>query len=166
MLRNEILPAIRRSVGDNFAHTWFQQDGVEPHYSRGVRNFLDTEFVNRWIGRREWVATTWFITAWLLFVRLPERQSVCNKTTKFRETSSKDYWRSTHWSRIHQKCRIQFLWSNCLLPNSKWCTIRAFNIIILVVCNTDRSRLDWLDHHSILPLLAALFFNLSTTKNV
>jgi len=27
MLRNE-LPAIRRIVGDNFAHTWFQQDGA------------------------------------------------------------------------------------------------------------------------------------------
>jgi len=24
-----------------------------PHYSRGMRNFLDTEFPNRWIGRKE-----------------------------------------------------------------------------------------------------------------
>jgi len=47
MLRNKILPAIRRIVGDNFAHTWFWQDYARPHYSRGVQNFLDTEFPNR-----------------------------------------------------------------------------------------------------------------------
>jgi len=35
MLRNEILPAIRRIV-NNFAHTWFQQDGARPHYSKDV----------------------------------------------------------------------------------------------------------------------------------
>lgn len=44
MLRHEILPAIRRIVGDTFAHTWFQQDGVGPHYGRDVQNFLDTNF--------------------------------------------------------------------------------------------------------------------------
>jgi len=33
MLKNEILPAIRRIVGDNFAYTWFQQDGAGSHYS-------------------------------------------------------------------------------------------------------------------------------------
>jgi len=58
MLKNEILPAIRRIVRDNFAYTWFRQDGAGSHYSRGVlRNFLDMEFPNRWIGRRgeiEW----------------------------------------------------------------------------------------------------------------
>jgi len=57
MMRNEIVPAIRRIVGYNFAYTWFQQDGAGPHYSRGVRNFLDTEIFNWWIGRRgqiEW----------------------------------------------------------------------------------------------------------------
>jgi len=54
MLRNEILPAIRRIVGNNFAHTWFQQDRAGPHYNKGynVQNFLDTKFSNRWIGRR------------------------------------------------------------------------------------------------------------------
>jgi len=45
VLRNKILLAIRRIVEDNFAHTWFQQD-VGSHYSRGVRNYLDTEFPN------------------------------------------------------------------------------------------------------------------------
>jgi len=57
MLRNKILSAIRRIVGDDFAHAWFQQGGVGLHYSRGVQNFLDTEFSNQWIGRRreiEW----------------------------------------------------------------------------------------------------------------
>jgi len=53
MLKIEILPAIRRIVGDNFAHTWFQQNGAGSHYSnRDVRNFLDTEFPNQWIERR------------------------------------------------------------------------------------------------------------------
>jgi len=32
MLRNEIVPAIKRIVRDNLAHTWFQQDGAGPHY--------------------------------------------------------------------------------------------------------------------------------------
>jgi len=104
---------------------------------------------------------TWF-TASLLFVRLSERQSVCNKTKKFRETSSKDYWRNcSHWSKIHQKCRIQFLWSNSSLPDNKWYTIRAFNIIALIICNTDRSRLHWLDHRSILPSLVGSSFDLA-----
>ncbi|MVN24218.1 hypothetical protein GO639_03455, partial [Staphylococcus aureus] len=37
----------------------FQQDGAPPHYSRQVRNYLDTTFPGRWIGRRgptEWPA--------------------------------------------------------------------------------------------------------------
>lgn len=36
---------------------WFQQDGAPPHFVRPVRNFLDTVFPGRWIGRRgpiEW----------------------------------------------------------------------------------------------------------------
>jgi len=119
----DMLLVIRQIVGDNFARTWFQQDGVEPHYNRSVRNFLDMEFPNRWIGRRGEIEDITFIWSWLLFVGLTfvdlttERQSVCNKTKKFRWTLSKNYWRScTHWIRIHQKCRIQFLWSNSLLP--------------------------------------------------
>jgi len=42
-LRNEILLAI---VGNNFAHTWFQQGSAGVHYSRGVQNFLNTKFPN------------------------------------------------------------------------------------------------------------------------
>jgi len=52
ILRNEIFAAIRRIVGDNFAHTRFQQHSVGPYYSRYVRYFLDTEFPNRWIERK------------------------------------------------------------------------------------------------------------------
>lgn len=59
MLRNQIVPAIRRIAGDNFDQTWFQQDGAAPHYGLNVRNYLNTVFPNRWIGRRgiiEWPA--------------------------------------------------------------------------------------------------------------
>jgi len=52
MLQNEIVPAIREKVGDDFERTWFQQDGAAPHYGRGVRNYLNEIFLNRWIGRR------------------------------------------------------------------------------------------------------------------
>lgn len=31
---------------------WFQQDGAPAHYYGRVRNFLDFQFPNRWIGRR------------------------------------------------------------------------------------------------------------------
>ena len=39
--------------------TFFQQDGVPPHYDAQVRQFLDQRFHNHWIGRRgpiEWPA--------------------------------------------------------------------------------------------------------------
>lgn len=59
MLRNEIIPKIREVTNDDFASTWFQQDGAPAHYGRNVRAFLDEEFQGRWIGRRgtiEWPA--------------------------------------------------------------------------------------------------------------
>lgn len=59
MLRGQIIPRIREIVGDNFNHTWFQQDGAPAHYGRNVRALLDLEFHHRWIGRRgeiEWPA--------------------------------------------------------------------------------------------------------------
>ena len=44
----------------NIRHTgYFQQDGAPAHYSNIVRDFLDRNFPNRWIGRRgplEWPA--------------------------------------------------------------------------------------------------------------
>ncbi|XP_025264144.1 uncharacterized protein LOC112637804 [Camponotus floridanus] len=59
MLRNEIVPRIMEITGQNFEHTYFQQDGAPPHYGRNVRNYLDVVFNDRWIGRRgyiEWPA--------------------------------------------------------------------------------------------------------------
>ncbi|KAL7292826.1 hypothetical protein TKK_0013650 [Trichogramma kaykai] len=59
MLRNDICPAIKAVKGPNYDRTWFQQDGAAAHYGRNVRNFLDGEFFDRWIGRRgtiEWPA--------------------------------------------------------------------------------------------------------------
>lgn len=59
MLQNEILPAIREIAGDNFENIWFQQDGAAPHFGLNVREYLNTVFPNRWIGRRgpiEWPA--------------------------------------------------------------------------------------------------------------
>jgi len=46
-------------VGDDFHQTWFQQDGVAPHYGRDVCAYLNTVFPARWIARRgaiEWSA--------------------------------------------------------------------------------------------------------------
>ncbi|XP_025264625.1 uncharacterized protein LOC112637997 [Camponotus floridanus] len=56
MLERDIVPAIQR-VGDNFNEIWFQQDGAPAHYGRGVREYLNEVFPNKWIGRRgsiEW----------------------------------------------------------------------------------------------------------------
>lgn len=59
MLRNQIVPRILEITGQNFEHTYFQQDGASSHYGRDVRNYLDVVFHDRWIGRRgyiEWPA--------------------------------------------------------------------------------------------------------------
>jgi len=55
MLHNEIVPRIMEITGQNFEHTYFQQDGASPHYGRNVRNYLDVVFNDRWIGRREYI---------------------------------------------------------------------------------------------------------------
>lgn len=52
MLRHEIILAIRWTVGDNFNQTWYQHNGAGPHFGLHVRRLLDTEFLNRRIGRR------------------------------------------------------------------------------------------------------------------
>jgi len=39
------------------ASIWLQQDRAPPHFARGVRNYVDRTFPNRWIGRKwpiEW----------------------------------------------------------------------------------------------------------------
>lgn len=59
MLQNQIIPAIRNLVGNDFINIWFQHDGAPPHYGRVVRAFLNYTFPGRWIGRRgevEWPA--------------------------------------------------------------------------------------------------------------
>jgi len=55
MLRNEIVPRIMEITGQNFEHTYFQQDGAPPHYGKNVRNCLDVVFNDRWIGRRGYI---------------------------------------------------------------------------------------------------------------
>jgi hypothetical protein len=43
-IKEDLPLAIRRKLT-------FMQDGAPPHYSLAVRNYLDTEFPNNWIGR-------------------------------------------------------------------------------------------------------------------
>lgn len=53
MLNTYAIPHMRQM--DN--NLWWQQDGAPPHFSRIVRDRLDKEFAQRWIGRRgplEW----------------------------------------------------------------------------------------------------------------
>lgn len=50
-LRND-LPILLEDVPLNLRATmWLQHDGAPPHYSRRVRNFLNNEYANRWVGR-------------------------------------------------------------------------------------------------------------------
>lgn len=54
MLKNELVPAL--SVL-NDGPTWFMQDGAPPHYATPVRQWLNENFPDKWIGRRgpvEW----------------------------------------------------------------------------------------------------------------
>ena len=50
LLQNEIIPEINRLFPN--MNVYFQQDGAPPHYQRDVRQYLDTTFPQRWIGRR------------------------------------------------------------------------------------------------------------------
>jgi hypothetical protein len=45
MLINWLMPQLHE---DNFI---FQQDGAPPHWNREVRNYLDANLPQRWIGR-------------------------------------------------------------------------------------------------------------------
>lgn len=60
-----IIEAIENQIDEdgnpvlNEAEVYFQQDGAPPHYVLPVRQWLDDEFPNKWIGRRgpmEWPA--------------------------------------------------------------------------------------------------------------
>lgn len=69
MLNNQIIPALNNLVETaitpegapifNREMIYFQQDGAPPHFALDVRNTLDAEFPDHWIGRRgsvEWPA--------------------------------------------------------------------------------------------------------------
>jgi hypothetical protein len=53
---NEIVVPMMQSA--EHEHCFFQQDGAPPHYAIAVREILDRELPNRWVGRRpkEWPA--------------------------------------------------------------------------------------------------------------
>jgi len=51
----KIVPRIMEITGQNFEHTYLQQDSASPHYGRNVRNYLDVVFNDRWIGRRGYI---------------------------------------------------------------------------------------------------------------
>lgn len=56
LLINQIIPAVQHN-NQLPQHFWFQQDGWSPYYDWQVRNFLEVNFPNRWIGHRgflEW----------------------------------------------------------------------------------------------------------------
>jgi hypothetical protein len=51
--RQENLPDLLDHVPlANYVNHWFQQDGAPPHFAANVRDFLNQEYPNRWIGRR------------------------------------------------------------------------------------------------------------------
>ena len=57
MLQENVIPAIREIQVNKWNCVWFQYDGAPPHNSLIVRNYLDTEFPGKWIGRggpKEW----------------------------------------------------------------------------------------------------------------
>lgn len=57
MLRDQVFPEI--SSWDNIDDLIFMQDGAAPHFALVVRDWLDTTFPERWLGRRgphEWPA--------------------------------------------------------------------------------------------------------------
>lgn len=58
LLQENVIPSLN-ALYPNREEIWFQQDGAPAHFSVEVRQFLDEEFPNRWIGRRgeiEWPA--------------------------------------------------------------------------------------------------------------
>lgn len=63
---------------------WFQQDGAPPHYRANVRQYLNSTFPNRWIGRRgaiEWPARSPDLTPLDFFMGLCEEFYIQNETT-------------------------------------------------------------------------------------
>lgn len=57
MLQQYLWPIVSQMENNN--QIFFQQDGAQPHYTLAVRQFLDSHFPQRWLGRRgpiEWPA--------------------------------------------------------------------------------------------------------------
>lgn len=63
LLQNVVFPRLVELFPNNANpnlladNIWFQQDGAPPHYAVAVRNYLNTHFPNKWIGRQgqiEW----------------------------------------------------------------------------------------------------------------
>lgn len=52
MLRDQIIPVIRRIVAHNFGHTSYQQDETALHYGREVREHLNKVLNERRMERR------------------------------------------------------------------------------------------------------------------
>lgn len=51
LLQQQVYPEIQRVRGGRTDDVWFQQDGCPSHCTRGVIDFLNAHFPNRWIGR-------------------------------------------------------------------------------------------------------------------
>jgi hypothetical protein len=49
MLQQFLIPQLDED--DQKGHIHFQQDGAHPHYLEEVREYLNTRFPGRWIGR-------------------------------------------------------------------------------------------------------------------
>jgi hypothetical protein len=49
MLEQFLIPKLDEN--DQEEHIHFQQDGAPPHYLEAVREYLNTRFSGRWIGR-------------------------------------------------------------------------------------------------------------------
>jgi hypothetical protein len=49
LLQNTIWPTIETQVRQ--ARLWFKQDGAPPHFQHIIRNWLNRNFADRWIGR-------------------------------------------------------------------------------------------------------------------
>ena len=66
ILKNQILSQLWQLP--NLRYFYFQQDGVPPHYSKGVREYLDETFPLTWIGQRapiDWLACSLDLTLWI-----------------------------------------------------------------------------------------------------
>lgn len=81
---------------------WYMHDGAPPHFSMNVREFLNQQFPNRWIGRGNNCPQRW-----------PPRSPDLNKCDYFLWGTLKDFVYSTPvetredlWNRISNKCTI------------------------------------------------------------